>query len=191
MTDETDAQLTPAGRQGVAVAGPRISDDMAEALFYARGVVQKAREDLDIAKEVAKNRKAQYAKAVQKVLRLVREAEEGPGPLFDGQDAKLTPDGNPRSADWIATLLTELDLPAYITASLELYPVGGGGVTTLGRLMDLQKDLGETWSQAVTGIGDVARQKIDDAVEKYFMDHPRPAADEAEVDGEQHTEETP
>ncbi len=193
--DSTDDQLTPGGssatadlRQGVAVDAettdePLISKKEAKALFAARQRADKAERLWDDAKETAKLLRQEFINACKDVMSIARDAEAGQGRLFPTEpepDSGDEPAAVDAAADaWRTVELTELGLPNPILADLELYEHEGHGITTLGRLMDMQKDLGNTWDQSVTGIGPAKRQTIDDAIETYFVD-PRQIEDAAE-----------
>ncbi len=126
-----------------------------------------------VAKEAAKAAKDHFDAAVDRLRRMIRDAEKGPGPLFT----------QPKEEDgeaWRNQILGELDEPEIPPGILSI--LDDNGILSLGALVDFQSAHGDFWVKELKGLGAAKAAKISDAADAYWVRNPRPEPDEEPVD---------
>ncbi len=121
--------------------------------------LRQAELDWAIAKENAKQQKSRVDSLRKKLLDLI---DEGPQrlPLFDGPEEETT-----TAQSWRDVPLSELDIPAGILRLLY-----EADIETVGQLADYTitgKPL-----TSIAGIGEAKAERIEEALEKFWDDHP-------------------
>jgi hypothetical protein len=134
-----------------------------------------------LAKESAKEAKAEYELAVKLLRRLIRESSDPQRKLPFNNEAE-TPSGKeaPQPAEfvadpdaWRSVSIDALGLTPRIVKSLT-----EAGVTDLGKIADYTA--ANDGLNGITGIGPVAQEQISDAMENYWRENPQPSAEASE-----------
>lgn len=159
--------------------GEPSADVQIEEIRAAERKVAEAETAWVAAREEAKERHKQFDAAVSNMRRTVRKWTD-PLPLFDGPAAVAAPE------EWRRVSIDELGLKPRVAKALRDFEL-----ETIGAVADYTA---KSSLHAITGLGDKAIEEIDDAMTKFWEDHPehtRPAsepepakADDSSDDGE-------
>lgn len=142
--------------------GPQVTDDQAQELFIARQRVKEAQQAEDEAKEVYNSKKKVRETRQDELDELLDAIFSSPGPLFEQeQDRQAEPQA------WRDLPTSELNLTDRIQGCLE-----EAELTTLGALSDRMAE-GTLWALQVRGIGEASREKVEDAFQAFWEEHPQ------------------
>lgn len=160
-------------------AEPRISDDVAEAIFQAHSDVQEKQQAFDEADRLRKGCKAALEESQEYLNGVVQQAKTGYGPLFTKPE-----DEKPAEEEWQTIPLAELDEPGLKPGTLA--KLAKADIETVGDVAGWQAKEG-LYLTAIEGIGPAAVQEINDALmalwERRDMLDPRlPAEDDGETE---------
>lgn len=159
----------------VAESEPAITPEQLRDLLAAHDAVEEAEAHYTEAKENATAAKKELDGAHAQVSRILREVKTGipEMPLF----------GNGEPEDWRAVEVHDLGIPDRVEAALQQ-----GGVRTVGELEDLRAQHGDEWNGSIVGVGEKAKQQIEEAVIDFLAK--RKEAQEPQVEGadDEHTQ---
>ena len=148
------------GGNGMASENWRVAQGMAKEVDRLRGLEDRAKENL------AQRRKAKESQ-IEEFMNFVRGAE---APLFDAANLADGEKGIEAPArapgDWERQLLSMIDgMP---NAALKAFTKVNPELDTLRDLQAFQAKHGEFWAKDLPGVGPACRQKIEDALEKFW-----------------------
>ncbi len=150
--------------------------DLLKRIEDAERECQQAQQRMADIKDEYKDAKGIYSSAVQELRTLCRARSEK-HPLFDSNKPKpeeqpkldgTSPQQLPLSKDaWRETKIDSIDLSArYLKAFEE------SGLTTLGKVADLQVKHGDFWQREVKGLGEKGRDEYADRMATFWETHP-------------------
>lgn len=118
-------------------------------------------------KEVSIADLAKFSKGVGRlvVMETGEIPDDAPSEEFDGEMPILKATG-----EWTLVRLDTMPLKPGIIKCLQK-----AGITTVGELADFTALHGEWWSKDVPGVGDAARQQVEDTLEKFWAANPEAA----------------
>lgn len=180
MTDEPNTDVEQGQEQTEAPTEaepkPRIPNELAEKIFAARTELIVANVEYDRAAEDARLNKKNVEKLQAGLNRLIDDARQGIGPLFGTDEPKA------EKEDWREVTMADVragkhrDFQALTQGIVD--KLAEAGIVTVGDLTERQGQDG-VGLLAISGIGSVALEKIDNAMLAFWAAHPEAADSDA------------